>query len=154
MCVCVLAVFNKKQDYKELCALNSVLYLKQFEIAIADSLGRVKIWDTRNKDQNRSATTLLLYVIIIFDVVFEIWNFDIFVFFLIEKEKVRRFNVWLIIRINSILLRAAISTDSYSYMMWEIRRSHSSCRMLTRNKVVLFSHSFIFQDNWVKLILF
>lgn len=46
--------------YKELCALNSVLYLKQFEIAIADSLGRVKIWDTRNKDQNRSAMTLLL----------------------------------------------------------------------------------------------
>ena len=50
--------------YKELCSLNSVLYLKQFEIAVADSLGRVKIWDTRQqKEQSKAAMTLLLLVI-------------------------------------------------------------------------------------------
>ena len=35
-----------------------MLYLKQYEIAVADSLGRVKLWDTRNKDRNRSSMTL------------------------------------------------------------------------------------------------
>ena len=44
--------------YKETCSLNSVLYLKQYEIAVADSLGRIKLWDTRNKDKNRSSMTL------------------------------------------------------------------------------------------------
>lgn len=46
--------------YKETCSLNSVLYLKQYEIAVADSLGRIKLWDTRNKDKNRSLMTLMV----------------------------------------------------------------------------------------------
>lgn len=47
-------------DCKETCGLNSVLYLKQYEIAVADSLGRIKLWDTRNKDRNRSSMTLIV----------------------------------------------------------------------------------------------
>lgn len=47
-------------DYRETCGLNSVLYLKQYEIAVADSLGRIKLWDTRNKDRNRSSMTLIV----------------------------------------------------------------------------------------------
>ncbi|CAF0775441.1 unnamed protein product [Brachionus calyciflorus] len=47
-------------DYNELCSLNSVLYLKQFEIAVGDSLGRVKIWDARSRDNKKSSLTLYL----------------------------------------------------------------------------------------------
>ena len=47
-------------DCKETCGLNSVLYLKQYEIAVADSLGRIKLWYTRNKDRNRSSMTLIV----------------------------------------------------------------------------------------------
>jgi len=45
-------------NYKELCSLNSVLYLKQYEIAVADSLGRIKLWDTRSNESNRAHMTL------------------------------------------------------------------------------------------------
>jgi hypothetical protein len=44
--------------YREFCGLNSVLYVKQYEIAVADSLGRIKLWDTRNKSQNKASMTL------------------------------------------------------------------------------------------------
>lgn len=47
-------------DYKETCGLNSVLYLKQYEISVADSLGRIKLWDTRSKERSRSSMTLLI----------------------------------------------------------------------------------------------
>ncbi len=49
------------EDYNELCSLSSVLYLKQYEIAVADSLGRVKLWDTRIKDRNVSSMTFSMY---------------------------------------------------------------------------------------------
>ena len=39
-------------------SLNSVLYVKQSEIAVADSLGRIKLWDTREADKTRSLMTL------------------------------------------------------------------------------------------------
>ena len=51
------------QATKELCGLNSVLYVKQYEIAVADSLGRIKLWDTRQKDKNKSTMTLAVYVL-------------------------------------------------------------------------------------------
>jgi len=38
-----------------LCSLN-----KQFEIAVADSLGRIKLWDTRNRDNRNASMTLML----------------------------------------------------------------------------------------------
>ena len=37
-----------------------MIYLKQFEIAVADSLGRIKLWDTRNRDNKNASMTLLL----------------------------------------------------------------------------------------------
>jgi len=45
-------------EYREYCSLNSVLYTKQYEIAVADSLGRIKLWDTRSKDRKQSSMTL------------------------------------------------------------------------------------------------
>lgn len=48
------------KDYNDLCGLNSVLYVKQYEIAVADSLGRIKLWDTRNKDKIKSSMTLAM----------------------------------------------------------------------------------------------
>ena len=43
--------------YREFCCLNSVLYVKQYEIAVADSLGRIKLWDIRNKSRNKCSMT-------------------------------------------------------------------------------------------------
>lgn len=45
---------------KESCSLNKVLYLKQDEIAVADSLGRVKLWDTRLRDKLNSTLTFAI----------------------------------------------------------------------------------------------
>ncbi|RNA16404.1 Nucleoporin Nup43 [Brachionus plicatilis] len=47
-------------DYNELCSLNSVLYLKHFEIAVSDSLGRVKIWDSRSRENKKSCLSLFM----------------------------------------------------------------------------------------------
>jgi hypothetical protein len=46
--------------HKDASSLNSVLYLKQSEIAVADTLGRIKLWDTRNKDNRKASMTLSL----------------------------------------------------------------------------------------------
>ncbi len=51
-------MFFSYQEYKETCSLNSVLYLKQYEIAVADSLGRIKLWDTRNKNSRQCSMNL------------------------------------------------------------------------------------------------
>lgn len=56
----IINFLNTFQDYNQLCSLNSVLYLKQFEIAVADSLGRIKLWDTRNRDNRNASMTLML----------------------------------------------------------------------------------------------
>jgi hypothetical protein len=53
------AYYNFK-DSNELSCLNSVLYVKQFEIAVADSLGRVKLIDTRARDNKKVVNTFLL----------------------------------------------------------------------------------------------
>ena len=47
-------------EHNELSSLNSVLYVKQFEIAVADSLGRVNLWDTRVRDSCKSSMTFSL----------------------------------------------------------------------------------------------
>jgi len=60
------------QATKELCGLNSVLYVKQYEIAVADSLGRIKLWDTRQKDKNKSTMTLAVYVLYLVKVILNI----------------------------------------------------------------------------------
>ena len=53
-----LCIIFYLKEYRELCGLNSVLYVKQYEIAVADSLGRIKLWDTRSKEKNKSSMTL------------------------------------------------------------------------------------------------
>ena len=54
------AEYSLFTDNRESCSLNKVLYLKQDEIAVADSLGRVKLWDTRLRDKLNPALTFAM----------------------------------------------------------------------------------------------